>query len=112
MQEVWGGVKMLMKKRLEKRLHLIPEEGIEFTNEFELHYYLVESEVEYINELKGKKVYGIEIVKKDLEGNHESELIRNISCSRENTKKLLVKLSNNTVTPATMPCILDDILGA
>ena len=103
---------MLMKKRLEKRLHLIPDEGTEFTNEFELCYYLVESEVDYIRELEGKKVYGIEIVKKDSDGTHESELIRNISCSKESTEKLLVKLFNNSVTPVTMPCIIDDLLGA
>jgi len=103
---------MTISKCLERKLELIPNgEKSQFTNPIELEYYLTESEGYDCEELEEKKVYGIEIVKTNGNKTEESKLIINFSCSKENTKRVLSRLIKNTVTPVSLPFILDDILG-
>lgn len=109
---IYTGGREMISRCLEKKIELVPEEGpLGLKGSIELEYYLIESEVNYIEELKGKKVYGIEIVKKSDGKPEERQIIRNIFCSRENTKYILEKLAYNSVTPIELPYILDDIIG-
>lgn len=82
-----------------------------------LDYYLLESEIDaqYDEELIGKTVYGIEILKTDLcmeaDNIGEKHTVENFSCDRETTELFLDKLARNTVTPVTLPCIVDDAIN-
>jgi len=102
----------MISRCLEKKVELIPdEELVEMKNSIELEYYLVESEISDLDELKGEKVYGIEIVKKAIDMPVERQVVRNLSCCRESARSMLDKLAYNTVTPVELPFILDDIIG-
>ena len=99
----------------------IPKEKTEFTfeslqmgkgNKIVLEYYLLESEIDDIEELKGMKTYGIEIVKKEENGEIETAAIKNIFNTINETAELIKTLSNNNVTPVTLNYILDDIIGS
>lgn len=104
---------MVISKILEKKVKLTPDDkGVEFEKPIELEYYLIESKSDDCDELKGKKVYGFEIVKRILNKESERKLIKNFSCCKKSTKDVLDKLINNTVTPVTLDFIIDDILGA
>lgn len=101
----------MISKFLEKRIEIIPQEITEDPgNPLELEYYLVEcdSKEEYNEPQKG---YGIEIIKKDNGKVLESILIRNIYSRRENSESLIRKLFVNSVTPVSLPYVLDDLLG-
>ncbi|MDP4094945.1 MAG: DUF6514 family protein [Bacillota bacterium] len=76
-----------------------------------LEYYMLESEVDYISELAGKKVYGVSVVKKVGKDCFEGDEIRNLSCSFNNTKQLLKTLSINKVTPVGLKFVLEDMIG-
>jgi hypothetical protein len=94
----------------------ISESLAEFKPPIELEYYLLENDgVDYIEELKGEKVYGIEIVKKetysDRYTNTERELIKNFSCCKKDTESVLNKLAKNFVTPIELRYVVDDIIG-
>lgn len=101
-------------KYLEKKLILVPEDmDEEFKRTIELDYYLLESEASDSDfvELKEKKIYGIEIVKKVDSKEIENKVVRNFSCCRDNAMQTVNRLAKNTVTPMAMSYILDDILG-
>lgn len=80
-----------------------------------LEYFLIESEIEDIDELKGTKTYGIEIIKKTgkaiSEEALESAAVRNISTSKNKTEKIIKLLSSNYVTPVALDYVLEDIVG-
>ena len=67
-----------------------------------------DSKEEYNEPQKG---YGIEIIKKDNGKVLESILIRNIYSKREKSESLIRKLFVNSVTPVSLPYVLDDLLG-
>jgi len=103
----------MISRILEKKVDLTTnEETINLKQPIELEYYLLESESTDIEELSGKKVFGIEIIKRTGSGNLETESVRNFSCCRESTRSVLDKLARNTVTPLCLQFILDDMLGA
>lgn len=98
----------------------VPKEKSELTvesllsgkgNKIVLEYYLIESEIDDIEELKGMKTYGIEIVKKAENGEVETAMVRNIFNSITETTKVIKTMSNNNVTPISLNYILDDIVG-
>jgi len=76
-----------------------------------LEYYLIEGEVTYIEELAGKKVYGIGVVKKDADNIIEKEVVCNFSCCPETTKAVLGKLADNSVLPVELKYILEDMVN-
>lgn len=103
----------MMNKLLEKKVELLPEEDVAGNKSpIKLEYYLLESDLDDMDELSGKKVFGGEIIKKVDGMNDEMKFVRNLSCCIENTKAVIGKLAENTVTPVTLPFILDDLLGA
>ena len=101
----------MISKFLEKRLEIIPQEITEDPgNPLELEYYLVECDSkEECNE--AQKGYGIEIVKKNNGKVAESILIHDIFTTREKSETLIKKLFVNSVTPMSLPYILDDLIG-
>lgn len=102
----------MINRYLEKKIALTPEENLMDINKpFELEYYLLESETKEIEGMSIQKVYGIEVVKREDNMDVERKVIRDFSCCRENTKKILDKLAVNTVTPVGLPFILDDMIG-
>lgn len=102
----------MIRKCLEKKVKMIPDEqSTEFAAPFELEYYLIESDITHPDELMQDKVYGVEIVKKNVNEKVEREIIKDLSCCRKNTENILNKLVNNTVTPVCLSHILDDIIG-
>ncbi|HHW49540.1 MAG TPA: hypothetical protein GXX14_13130 [Clostridiaceae bacterium] len=102
----------MVSKSLEKIVQLIPDENeMEFKNPMQLEYYLVESESPGDLQTYTDKVFGIEIVKKIGNNEVERKLIRNYSHSRQTTENILKVLAENTVTPVSLPYILDDIIG-
>lgn len=108
----------MISKCLEKTIQLIPDElnnGI--NNAFKLEYYLVESENSEIHEYgpeldsESERVFGIEVVKRENSGKMESKLICNYSNSKKNAMDILNKMAENTVTPVSLPFVLDDLIG-
>jgi len=102
----------MLCRSLERIVQLIPDENTkELKNPMQLEYYLVESES--TEDLKDytDKVFGIEIIKKVGNIEIERELIKNYSHSRQITINMLKVLADNTVTPVSLPYILDDIIG-
>jgi len=87
------------------------KEGDSVNGKIQLEYYLIESDYSQSYGCAGDKVYGIEIVKKDNEYYAESEIIRNLSNSKEDTKGILSLLARNTVTPVGLPSVLDDLMA-
>jgi hypothetical protein len=77
----------------------------------ELEYYLIESEIDYVSELSGKKVYGIGIIKNLGNGCFEEAMVRNYSCSKNNVSSVLSVISNNEVTPTGLTYVLEDIVS-
>jgi len=83
----------------------------ECVNRFDLEYYLVESEMELDDPEHVRKVYGIEIVKRMDDGSVENGRFEGIYADKGRTRELIGILASNTVTPVTLPYILDDLLG-
>lgn len=104
----------MISKYLEKKVLLTPDKfQREASITFEIDYYLTETDDrDDINGLDADKVYGIEIVKKTGNASIEAAFVRNLSCSREETRNILDRLAYNTVMPVEMKFILDDMLGA
>ncbi len=97
----------------------IPKKKIELNGEslFEdkrnkiiLEYYLLESDIEDIEELKGMRTFGVEIVK-NAGGAEETTAVKNVSASRSEMNEIIGLLSRNSVTPVTLTEVLDDIIG-
>lgn len=102
----------MVSKYFEKKVELLPDKNCnEPEKPFRLEYYLLESEGSDLEELKGEKVFGIEIVKITDETEVETRTVRNLSCSRKLAMDILKKLVYNTVTPVGMPFVIDDIIG-
>ena len=112
----------MVSKFLEKKVEIVLGGSMQREeNSLELEYYLLESD--YMGcadeqptrsmtcDEERKKTYGIEIVKKHLGILNERRQFDNIFNTREKTKKLVDLLAENTVTPSTLPYILDDLLG-
>jgi hypothetical protein len=102
----------MMSRFLEKRIEVGGQE-IPFNpgNALELEYYLIESEPAREDAGPGEKGYGIQIIKKENGVASESAIFRDIHHSRETAEKLVRLLADNTVTPVTLPYIIDDMLG-
>lgn len=102
----------MLSRFLEKRIEI---EGQEIRsnpgNVMELEYYLVESSRDHENDATEEKNYGIQIIKKESGTASESIMLRDINPSREETEKLVLLMADNTVTPVTLPYIIDDLLG-
>jgi hypothetical protein len=99
----------MLYKYLEKKIELIPDETEkEYSNQFELEYYLLESNDA---EHAGESTYGIEIIKKIDNVKVENEKVRNFSYSRQKTQKVLGRLAESIVTPVELLFILDDMIG-
>lgn len=93
---------------LEKRVEVNLEDN---RKTFELEYYLIETKIDDIEELKDQTVYGIEIVKKVDNKEVEGQKVKDFSSSIENVKSLINKLADNIVTPVSMMFVIDDIVG-
>jgi hypothetical protein len=106
------GVKTMVSKFLEKQVE-VEYDGLQQRSEnaIELDYYLLESEYSEIGDMETQKGYGVEIVKKHKGILNEKKHFENIFSTREKTKNLIDLLAKNTVTPSSLPYILDDLLG-
>lgn len=102
----------MVSKFLEKRVE-VEFEGYsqKMRNSLELEYYLLESEFSEVEERQTQKTFGVEIVEKHQGILNESKHFENIFSTREKTINLVELLAKNTVTPSTLPYILDDLLG-
>lgn len=102
----------MISKFLEKKIEILVAENSGITgNTLELEYYLVESDNDMPEDMDTDKGYGVEIVKKEFGLTKESKMIKNIFCSRKTAEELLILLADNSVTPVTLPYILDDTMG-
>ena len=101
----------MISKYLESKVEVELNEGIKVNGKLQLEYYLIESEHNQGFDCCGDKVYGIEIVKKDNDYYAESEIIRNLSNSKEDTKGILSILAKNTVTPIGLSSVIDDLMA-
>jgi len=107
----YGGWTCLLSKYLQSKVEVELNEGNSGNGKMQLEYYLIESDYSQGYDCAGDKVYGIEIVKKDNEYYAESEIIRNLSNSKEDTKGILSLLARNTVTPIGLPSVIDDLIA-
>lgn len=81
-------------------------------NKFELEYYLLESEMDDPDQGTIQTAYGVEIVKRMGDGSAENKRYEKIYTNRQKVLDLIGLLAANTVTPLSLPYILDDLLGA
>ncbi|NJD04268.1 MAG: hypothetical protein FIA99_17115 [Ruminiclostridium sp.] len=95
---------------LENKLLLESGEEVDLDCPIELEYYLVESEISALEELAGKRIYGIGIIKKTVKECCEGELVPDFSCCITRTKEVLKKLASNSVTPIALHSVLEDII--
>ena len=99
----------MISRFLEKRVEIeLEEPGRKPGNTIELEYYLLENEAA---ENESGSSFGVEIREKNQGVINETKNYFNIYSNREDTLNLVRKLAFNTVTPSTLPYILDDILG-
>lgn len=111
-ENVLGGIHNMINRLLEKSVELIPNENaMVFKSSMKLEYYLLESNSDDMDELSGKKVYGVEIIKKVDGMNDEMQVVKNLSCCINKTKAVINKLAKNSVTPVSLRFILDDMIG-
>lgn len=96
---------------LENKLLLKNCEEVDLDRPIELEYYLVESEIDSSDELAGKKIYGIGIIKKTKEESSEGKLVADFSSCIIRTKEVLSKLAINSVTPIALNYVLEDIIS-
>jgi len=101
----------MLNKYLQSRVEVEINEGSSTSNKMQLEYYLIESDYNQSFDCGGDKVYGIEIVKKDNDYYAESEIIRNLSNSKEDTKGILSLLAKNTVTPIGLSSVIEDLMA-
>jgi hypothetical protein len=77
-------------------------------NKMALEYYLLTSETDDCDKIM--KTYGIEIVKR-VEGSPAEAIgFENVHPDRERIRKIIGILAENTVTPVSLPDILEDFL--
>lgn len=101
----------MVSKFFEKYVKIECGESDNMQQNLELEYYLIESSSDGIYDKEICKTYGVEIVKKQKGSDDESRHFDNIFICRDQTKSLLELLAEHTVTPLTLPYILDDMLG-
>lgn len=102
----------MLSRFLEKRIEI---EGQEIPcssgNVMELEYYLVESDQDFESTATEEKSFGIQIIKKECGVASESIIFRDLHPCRAETEKLVMLMAENTVTPVSLPYIIDDLLG-
>ena len=91
----------MLKKNLIKKVK-VECKGVKCVNEFELEYYLTNTE---------DGIYGVEIIKKYNDKVRERKHILDIVRNKENTMKILDKLAINEVTPTTLEYVIEDYFG-
>jgi len=102
----------MVSKFLEKKVEIEYDEFHKRpSGTLELEYYLLESEEAKVGDQGIEKTYGVEILKKHNGILNEMKQFENIFNTREQTRGLVELLADNTVTPSTLPYILDDLLG-
>jgi len=101
----------MLVKYLEKKVELESFDCTAAEEPIELEYYLLESEIRGEEELDGRKVYGIEVVKRVNDVKVERKIIKDVSCFKESTLEILKRLAENSVTPVSLPFILEDMIG-
>ncbi|MEN6316488.1 MAG: DUF6514 family protein [Clostridiaceae bacterium] len=102
----------MVSRFLEKKVEIECDEFHQRPNsKLELEYYLLEREGGKSGDNESEKTFGIEILKKNDGVLNETKQYENIFNTREKTKGLVKLLAENTVTPSTLPYILDDLLG-
>jgi len=79
-------------------------------SKFELEYYLLENDITDLD-TEDQKSYGVEIVKRLSDGSTETKRFENIYTCKEKVLDLIGKLAANTVTPVSLPYILEDLIG-
>lgn len=82
------------------------------SNRIELEYYKI-SRARKINSTKAKKVYGIEIVKKEYREKFvkiEHEKILDITKDKKSINNLIYKLKENLVTPIGLEDVVNEII--
>jgi hypothetical protein len=100
----------MKSKRLETKTGVIQQENRP-GNYYEIEYYMTEGICTDEGELKGQRVFGLGIIKKNSRMDVEEASIQNLSCCREYTEKMMEKLYINRVTPVGLPYVIDDIMG-
>ncbi len=82
--------------------------------EINLEYYMLEVDG-YSCEEQTQKVYGIQIVKTEVDKNNkihtDTELVPDISPDKETVKAIIQKLIKNKVTPVSLHDVLEDTIG-
>ena len=101
------GYLYMISKFLEATRNCIVEKG----HQIQLEYYLIETKLRENSE-ELETLYGIEIIKRNqdsmLEFPMESDMISGISENKEKVRQILNQLIAYTVTPVTLPYVLDD----
>ena len=96
----------MISKYLETRVSLNPNNAIDaeygIRQPMDLEYYLLENE---------NNTYGIEVVKREVVSNYETEMIKNFSGCREATRNTVGMLAANRVTPMELMFVLDNMVG-
>jgi len=105
------GVRQMIRKYLQRRVKIGCDEELGLEKPIELEYYLVESKVDYIPELRGKAVYGMSISKRINGACSEERVVINFSCCEHSTRQMINRLADSAVTHASLEYILDDVLG-
>jgi hypothetical protein len=99
----------MISRFLEKRVEIEMEElGRKPGNMLELEYYLLENAA---GGEESTSTFGVEIRKKNQGVLNEIKNYYNIYNNREETLNLVRMLAMHTVTPSSLPYVLDDILG-
>lgn len=101
----------MISKSLQRRIVLDSNQDSNVDKDFELEYYLTESNIENGNIHSNSYVYGVEIVKKENNLLVEKKLFSDISINKEETETIIHKLAGNSVTPMALPYVLDNIIG-
>ena len=103
---------MMINKFLEKKVQVVFDGyDREKTNVIELEYYLLETDSAEDDGNEDQKMYGVEIIEKRQGIPNETKQFNNIFTTRLKTRNLIELLAENTVTPLSLPYILDDMLG-
>ena len=102
----------MLNRVLEKYVKVAKDEkDTENTGWFELEYYLLESMPECGDPEFDRTAYGIEVIKRMDDGSLEQKKFEGIYTDKRRTQELIDILAANTVTPVSLPYILDDLLS-
>lgn len=101
----------MISRFLEKKVEIEGREIETQVNCLELEYYLVESVGSDCTEAEDTREYGVEIVEKELDRVVDSKMFKNIYSCRSKVQDLIEILARNSVTPVSLPYVLDDMIG-